>query len=554
MRIFRVMRSMVALGVFAAAPVMANDWVFINANVLTMNDDQPTAEAVVVENGRITYVGGSDQARALRPAGADIVDLDGLTLMPGIHDVHVHALEAGSTVGGNCWLQAERIRDMGAEVRACRDQQAGTDWLLAYGHSLEALLELDVSPKRLLDQWVSDRPVAIMDESSHSVWVNSRALKRMAIDRGTADPTGGVILRDADGEATGVLLDAAGEWAFDLALQPNSKAFELNYDGLAWSMDQLASNGITSIADARVYWQRGWLDVWHQAEQDGLLKARVNLGLWAYPLMDDDTQLNTLASLYHADPDSLIQTNQVKIYSDGIIHNTTAALKRPYQYNRPQTPPLGLNYFDEERLYRYIDRLQAVGFDMHIHTIGDRGVHEALNAIERAEDGREHRHRLTHVELVDDADLPRFKQLGVIADMQVAGAFSLPENHDWQEPYIGDRVHQSYRLGDLVDTGARVTLSSDWTVNSLNPFLGIERAVDRGEQSVDLDTALKAYTLNAAYALRSEDRTGSIETGKLADLIVIDQDPYQVPVTALSETTVLWTLLAGEITYQDPTF
>lgn len=530
------------------------NWVLVNADVLTMNDRQPTAEAVVIESGIITYVGDVETAQLHKPPEAETVDLDGLTLMPGIHDVHVHALEAGSTVGGNCWLESDRIRDMKDEILACKDRQAGTDWLLAYGHSLEDLLELDVVPRRLLDQWVDDRPVAIMDDSSHSVWVNSRALERMRVDRQTPDPTGGVILRDADGDATGVLLDSAGEWAFDLALQPNPLAFNLNYDGLAWAMDRLAENGITSIADARVYWKRGWLDVWYEAEARNILTTRVNLGLWAYPLMDDEEQLETLASLYHVDPDGLVQANQIKIYSDGIIHNTTAALKEPYDHNLPQTPPLGLNYFDQPRLARYIERLQAVGFDFHIHAIGDRGVHEALNAIERTDDGGDHRHRLTHVELVDDADLNRFRQLGVMADMQVTGPYTLPSNHYWQEPYIGERAFRAYRLRDLVDSGARVTLSSDWTVNPLNPFQGIEHAIDREEQSVDLDTALKAYTLNAAHALRSEDRTGSIEPGKLADLIVIDHNPYRVPVTSISETTVLWTLLAGETTYINPGF
>ncbi len=325
----------------------------------------------------------------------------------------------------------------------------------------------------------------------------------------------------------------------------------VNYEGLQWVMDELPQFGITSISDARVYWKRGWLKVWHQAEENEDLTVRVNLGLWAYPNEDDESQIEYLKKQFRYDPERLMQINQIKIYSDGIIHNTTAALKEPYNVSLYGVPATGLNYFDEQRLTKYIARLQPSGYDFHIHTIGDRGVHEALNAIESNRSEKpDHRHRLTHVEMIDDDDLPRFAKLNAIADMQVAGKFTLPENQYWQEPYLGKRAFRTYRLKDLHDSGAHYVLSSDWTVNDLNPFIGIHNAVNRGEQSITVEQALNAYTKAAAYVMRSEKRTGSIETGKEADLVVIDRDILAVPRKSIKNIRVLLTMLSGQVTYQ----
>jgi predicted amidohydrolase YtcJ len=536
-----------------AEPTTTNSaTVFINADLITMTDAPHLHDALAVRDGRIEFIGSSQQAQQRYQQDADIIDLEGLTIMPGIHDSHVHALEAGAEVGGNCWLEADNLAGLRQPLLDCRQHQVGTDWLTAYGHELHWFIEED-NPRQLLDQWISDRPVVIMEQSSHSAWVNSEALARLNYHADSHNPPGGIILRDKHGEPNGILLETAAEAAFDLAYQPTEESFDLYYDGLLWAMDEMARHGITSIADARVYWQRGWLDVWHQAELDGALKTRVNLGLWAYPLMADAAQIDFLKQQYRYDPKRLLQINQIKIYSDGIIHNTTAALKQPYQHSLPDVPTRGLNYFDQSRLAHYIAQLQPAGFDFHIHTIGDRGVHEALNAI-ASHPAPQQRHRLTHVEMVDDHDLPRFAQLGVIADMQVAGDFTLPHNHDWQRPYIGDRIDQAYRLKDLLDSQATVVLSSDWTVSSLNPFIGIHNAVNRGEQSIRVEQALAAYTRDAAFLMRSEERTGTLEVGKHADLIVIDQNPLTVAPQQLRDTRVLLTMMNGDITFQHDDF
>ncbi len=531
------------------------DLLFIHGHVITMNDDLPQAEAVAIKNGKIIYVGNNKQAMMLAGRYSKVINLHGRTMIPGFHDVHIHALEAGSEVGGNCWLKGSRLKALKPQLLSCLQKQQGTDWLLAYGHELETLLEESQDPRGLLDSWINDRPVAIMEQSSHSVWANSKALIAAGITASDKNPRGGIIMRYTSGprvgEPNGILLETAGEQVYDLALKPNPTAALINYEGLQWVMDELPQFGITSISDARVYWKRGWLKVWHQAEENEDLTVRVNLGLWAYPNEDDESQIEYLKKQFRYDPERLMQINQIKIYSDGIIHNTTAALKEPYNVSLYGVPATGLNYFDEQRLTKYIARLQPSGYDFHIHTIGDRGVHEALNAIESNRSEKpDHRHRLTHVEMIDDDDLPRFAKLNAIADMQVAGKFTLPENQYWQEPYLGKRAFRTYRLKDLHDSGAHYVLSSDWTVNDLNPFIGIHNAVNRGEQSITVEQALNAYTKAAAYVMRSEKRTGSIETGKEADLVVIDRDILAVPRKSIKNIRVLLTMLSGQVTYQ----
>lgn len=541
------------------------DLILTDGVIFTADANNQLAQALAIKDGLIIAVGQRDKVMSYAGQHTKIEALQGAMVLPGIHDSHVHVLEAGSEVGGNCWLEpVENFRDYGPQLKACARKARGSEWLLAYGHDLEALMEATEHPAQLLDQLVGDRPVAIMEQTSHSSWVNSKALSLAGYTRKTQDPSGGVIVRDAHGHPNGILLETASERIFDLALQPSQVAFELNYDGLLWSLEQLAQNGITSFSDARVYWKRGWMEVWKQAEKDGKLTARANLGLWAYPTMNDQEQLKILRSMYEYNPDGLLQVNQIKLYSDGIIHNTTAALKAPYVEGSGPFPEnlqnQGLNYFSQSRIQTYIESLQDVGFDFHIHAIGDRGVHEALNAIEAAQNyGNRHlkqrrntdyRHRLTHVEMIDDADLPRFSQLNVIADMQVAGEFTHPHNHKWQAPYIGDRAYNAYRLNDLQQSGAKVVLSSDWTVSPLNPFIGIQSAVDRGEQSITLRQAIKAYTINAAYLMRQENETGSLEVGKAADLIVIDRNLFEIKTSEISQTKVLLTMLEGETVWK----
>lgn len=533
-------------------PPASDEFVFYNGEIYTVNPSQEWAEAIYVKEGIIEYVGNNEEALARVGENVERIDLEGAFLMPGLHDVHLHPLEAATEnfhfIVNDTEEDAEAYQ---RDIERAARQNAGEDWLLGWGHWINVPLEAERLPKLIIDEVVADRPVAIMEQTSHSVWCNSQALALLGIDDDTPNPPGGIIMRTEEGEANGLLIDNAGNLLFDVALAPTPERATKDYDGLVnYALPELARYGITSIADARTYWQRNHHQTWQKVADDGQLTLRVNLGLWAYPDAEDEDQLAVLKDLYQTNPNSLLQINQVKLYCDGIIHNTTAAMHDDYHIDYFGLPTnKGLHYFTAERIAQYIDELESVGFDFHIHTIGNRGVHEALNAIEQAGSATG-RHRLTHVEYVDASDLPRFATLNVTADAQVAGDFTQPDQ--WHEnDYLVDATlnENIVPLKSLQEAGARITLSSDWDVSTVNPMVGLQNAVTRHPQALSLEEAIKAYTINAAYVLRQEDRVGSLEVGKLADFIILDSNIFDIPANEINQVEVEETYLQGQLVY-----
>ena len=548
---------------------------WLNGDIYTVNKAQPWAEAMVIEQGQLLFVGPESEAKAWVNENTQIHDLKGKTVLPGLHDVHLHPLEASSEEI-QCILDSSETVSIWVEnIKACSKQNPAADktgapngeWLLGWGHSILTLVESSTEPRTLLDALNESRPIAIMEETSHSVWVNSKALELLKLDGIITEQNiaGGAVLLNEQGKSTGVLLDGAGDLAFDMAMAETPERLERNYQSLLAGLDEVAKNGITSIVDARIYWQRGYLKAWQRARDENALTARSVLSLWAYPNINDEEQIKHLTSLYENDVESMLRINQIKFYSDGITHNATSALLAPYEAGAyyEEVGPVGLNYFDEKRLTHYATELSKVGFNMHIHAIGDRAVRESLNAIEAAQlanasvdnkriEGKGMgRHRLTHVEMVADVDKKRFADLNVIADFQLAGEFTHPENFEEMEPLIGERAHSQLPVRDIYDTGAIVTLSSDWDVSSLSPFVGMQNSLTRGAQSLpDLASAIEAYTINGAYVMDQDHITGSLEKGKEADFIVIDQNPFEIDVNKINTIKVLKTILAGDVVYQ----
>ncbi|MEM8888564.1 MAG: amidohydrolase [Bacteroidota bacterium] len=529
-------------------PNNSSEKLFFNGEIYTVNPDQAWARAIYVKDGLIEYVGDDEGGKAMASADAEMIDLRGAFMMPGIHDVHVHPLEAATdnfqfTVNDNIQVAEDYAIDVADAVAA----NPGNGWLLGWGHWIDVPLSATRLPKEILDDEAPDRPVAIMEQTSHSVWCNSKALELMGVDANTPNPPGGIIMRDANGEANGLLIDNAGNLLLDLALAPTPEGAERDYEGLVnVALPEMAKYGITSICDARTYWKREHHKTWQKVANDGKLTARVNLGLWAYPTEADASQLAALKAMYSNDPNSLLKINQIKLYADGIIHNTTSAMHDDYLVDYFGLPTnKGLNYFDQQRLSDYIAALEGTGFDFHIHAIGNRGVHEALNAIE-ASGTSNGRHRLTHVEYVDPADYARFAQLNVTADAQVAGDFSQPDQWHENDYLIGAALNENnIPIKSLHEAQARISLSSDWDVSSLNPFIGLQNAVTRDPQALSLEEAIKAYTLNAAYVMRQETKVGSIEVRKEADLIILNKNIFDISPNRISSVKVDETYLQG---------
>jgi predicted amidohydrolase YtcJ len=507
----------------------------------------------LVKDGVITYVGTNEQAKAQASANVQVIDLQGQMMMPGIHDVHMHPLEASTNNFKFSLSNSEtNPENYAATVKQALQDNPGTDWLLGGGHSLETILSATRAPRLILDDISTTRPIGIMEQTSHSFWCNSKALEVLGITQLTPDPQGGIIGREANGVPNGLLIDNAGELLAEVALKATNTKEETDYQGLVgFALPEMAKYGITSACEARTFWKRNYHKVWQRIEAEGKLTARINLALWAYPTENDASQIQTLKSLYNNDNSKLLRINQIKLYMDGVVHNTTAALHTNYQEDiLGNGIGNGLNYFTQDRLAQYIAQLESTGFDFFIHSIGNRGTTEALNAIEKSGTSKG-RHRLTHLEMVQPSDLARFNALNVTADCQVAGSFTHPEHWSENASLVGTALADNLvPLKSLTTAKARLTLSSDWDVSTLNPFVGMQNAVTRSPQEISLAEAVKAYTINAAYTMRQEDKVGTIEVGKEADLIVLDRDIFSISPTSIGQTQVTSTYLRGKLVYQ----
>ncbi|MGB0861684.1 MAG: amidohydrolase family protein, partial [Saprospiraceae bacterium] len=261
----------------------------------------------------------------------------------------------------------------------------------------------------------------------------------------------------------------------------------------------------------------------------------------------DATQIATIKSLYSNDPNSLLKVNQIKLYSDGIIHSTTAAMHDDYLVDIfGMSTNNGLNYFTKDRIAHYIAELESTGFDFHIHALGNRAVSESLDAIEQSGTSNG-RHRLTHVEYVRPVDYPRFAALNVTADAQVAGDFTQPQYWSDNDHLVGSAVADNIMpIKSLAAENARITLSSDWDVSTVNPFVGLQNAVTRSPQELTLAAAIEAYTINAAYVMRQENIVGTLEVDKEADFIVLDRNLFEIQSTDINKTKVVDTYLKGK--------
>ncbi|QNM85020.1 amidohydrolase [Polaribacter pectinis] len=524
---------------------------YFNAKIFTADATNPWAEAILIDENEILFVGSNAEAEKNTDENATRIDLKGKVVLPGFHDVHMHPMEVGSTTTVFTLNEDETDPEnyISAIKKAATDNP-NVEWIIGFGHSINTLFNANRNPLEIIDEAVLDRPVIIMEQTSHSMWINSKGLELAGITASTPNPQGGIIVKEK-GVLQGILVDNAGDVVFQQAVSALNDA-DGEYKGMVeYVLPELAKYGITSVSDARTYWKRDQHKTWKKLADDNELTARFNLGLWAYPTENDDTQIATLKSLFSNDENSLLKINQIKLYADGITHNTTAALHTDYKedfFNQPTNN--GLNYFTESRTAKYIKELEAVGFDFHIHAIGNRGVTEALNAIQQSGTTKG-RHRLTHVEMVTSADLNRFKTLNVTADAQVGGEFTQPQYwHDNDHLLGSDLADNQVPIKSLKDASARITLSSDWNVSSLNPFVGIQNAVTRVPQNISLEEAIKAYTLNGAYVMRQEDKVGSLKEGKLADFVVLDKDIFTISANQINQTKVVLTVFDGEEIYK----
>ncbi|CAH7224019.1 Urease [Vibrio chagasii] len=538
----------------SAVQNQAADQIFTNADIYGHRE----SDSIVTHNGKIIFIGDLEQAKTFQGQNTDVIDLGNAFVLPGFIDNHNHVFESASELGGTCELDSEAtLEEQIPYLEACKinADSNGRGWLMGYGFSLESTLNSDseYTPLEIIDSVFPDRPVVIMEQTSHSMWVNSKALKIARISPQSPDPQGGAYLKDpASGKLNGILLDNAGDQIMEMAWNSQSELFEQSYQGLMYGLEEAAAHGITTIGDGRMYWKRGWYDVWLEAEQNQDLTARVSLRPWVYPSMAMPSQLEVFEKMYSDNKSRLLLVDQVKMYSDGIFINGTAKTLAPYLDTYLPNSPNGLNYIPPAQMKQWLTALEKIGFSAHIHAIGDGAVRESLDAIESVrKQGSQKPYTLTHVELINDEDVPRFKQLGVTADFQVGSDYVAQHDHEWANAFLGARRAKAMmNLDAILKTDANITLSSDWNVHDINPLVGIANSLIMGKSGLtDIYTAIDAYTLNAAKSLGIENITGSIEVGKSADFTILDKDITTLSARGIAKTQVLMTVLRGDVVY-----
>ncbi|EST35789.1 amidohydrolase [Streptomyces roseochromogenus] len=541
---------------------MHADLLFTDGPVLTSGGPEGrTATAVAVTGGRITAVGG-DELRDLAGPGTEVVDLAGRLLLPGFQDAHVHPVPAGLELAQCDLSGTPTAEESVAAVRAYADAHPEREWILGGGWSMEAFAG-GTPTKELLDAVVPDRPVYLPNRDHHGAWVNSRALRLAGIDRDTPDPADGRIERDASGEPSGTLQEGAMQLVGRLT-PPATPADRLA--ALLHAQRHLHALGITAWQDALVGDFLGMDDpaeAYLAAVRDGSLTARVVGALW-WDRGRGAEQIPELVEKRAALSQGRFRAGTVKLMLDGVAENGTAALLDPYLDRCGcATANRGKSFIDPAQLPKYVTELDALGFQCHFHALGDRAVRDALDAVEaaRAANGPgDTRPHLAHLQVVHPDDVPRFARLGATANIQPLWAAHEPQMDELTIPFLGpERAAWQYPFGALLRSGARLAAGSDWPVSSPDPLQGVHVAVNRiepggtgpvflPEERLGLADALTAYTAGSAYVNHLDD-TGRVAVGALADLVVLDRDPFAGPPEEIAETGVALTYVDGERVY-----
>lgn len=529
--------------------------ILTGAPVYTVDAARPWAGALAIAGGRIAAVGTEAEVRELASARTEVVELDGGLVLPGFQDAHVHALH-GALSWMRCDLHEATTRAAVLDaVAAYAAAHPGLEWIVGEGWGRN-LFERGLPHRDMLDAVVDDRPVFLLDRDEHVGWANSRALERAGIDSSSVDPQGGRIERAPDGAPTGILHEHAKDAVQSLCPEPSA---EEHVEALTRGQAYLHSLGITS-------WQDPWitepeLQAYRTLCERGDLTARVVLALlWERDAGRD--QIERLRDQRSRATLGRLRASTAKIFQDGIVENFTAALLGPYfDSEGGVTSNSGLSMIEPERLRREVALLEAEGFQVHVHAIGDRAVRETLDAFEgaRAANGPgDHRHHIAHIQVVDPADIPRFGSLGVVANAQPLWACNEVDMTELTMPFLGpERSAHQYPFGSLHRAGATLAFGSDWPVSTPDPLAEIEVAVRRvspedraaepflPQESVDLETAVAAFTINSAYVNRQEAVTGSLEPGKLADVVVLDRNIFEPSSGPPGDARVVLTLVDG---------
>ena len=548
----------------AHSSVQAASFVLTNGKIYTVNENKPWAEAVAIDGKKIVYVGDNAGAAEHVGEGTEQIDLNGRMVLPGFIESHIHIAMGGATTSGVILEMSDTLDAVLKKVKDYAD--ANPDKKTIFGASYNAFLFDEKGPnKKLLDEIVPDRPVYLMDHTLHSVWVNSKALEVAGITSESSDPNGGQYIRDENGEPSGSV--KGGPAHLPILVATEAITAESMRESIPPVLEGLTEFGYTSAMDlgSPIATEAG-LQAIVDIDNEGKLPVRVSLTHYINTPALAKTAIEDLEKYAGQFKSEHVWMDSLKITTDSVLENQKAAMLEPYLTTKER----GAMMFDQQELQRMVLGVAEKGYNVINHAIGDWAVRENLDAYEAARKASYKKPRLTitHTQMVHPEDRARFGELEVI--VQTTGNWAVP-NPSYIE-HVGKERYETlqFPFRDWLDNGAIVALGSDWPATpggfevGVNPFINMQSAMHRvapaahiedlgsineklppPEQVMTLEEAIKGYTINGAKQLGIEDKVGSIEVGKFADIIVLDQNLFEVPKDRIYKTKVLATMMDG---------
>ena len=546
-----IMATATALSARPAAAQHA-DLILTNARVYTADAAHPRAQAVAVRDGRIVFTGSAQEAEALRGPATRVVDVNGKTVIPGMIDAHGHLTGLGTALRN---VDVTGTRSLAEVVDRVKQRAARTPagaWIEGRGWDQNDWGDQSFPSHRTLSDAVPDRPVVLGRVDGHAIFVNAKAMELAGVSKATKDPVGGRILRDANGEPTGVFIDNAMQLIYRKVPAETSNETR---EGIRLAMRELNRFGLTGIGDAGA----GCNDIrtYEQMARSNELTARNYVMISAGGACMDS--LLSIGPRSNMDGKNMLHVRSIKAYSDGALGSRGAKLLAPYS---DEPGHVGLTVTPADELQDIAVRALRAGFQLNVHAIGDGANRDVLDVFEAAlkqVPKADHRFRIEHAQVISPSDIPRFAQLGVIPSMQAVHQTS---DMYWAEGRLGpDRIGGAYAWRSLLNTGVVIAGGSDFPVESADPLFSFHAAVSRQDaknwpaggwqpqERMTREEALNHLTIWAAYAAFAEQQTGSITPGKLADIVVLSKDIMTVPAEEILTTKVEMTIVGGKIVY-----
>jgi len=551
-----ILPAIFVLAAACSSPRPTADTVVTNARVYTLNAAEPWAEAVAVRDGRILAVGSAKDISRHKGEGTKVVDAGGRLVLPGLADSHVHFVSGSLNLADIDLAGAKTLAEIQGRIRTFVEADPQAGWVQGRGWMYPAFPG-NMPHKKFLDEIVPDRPAHMRCADGHSSWVNSRALALAGIDRRTADPEDGRIVRDENGEPTGALLESAAHLVSKLIPEPTP---EETLAAIRRGLAETARLGVVLVHGMGGEFEA--LDLFDQLRREGSLTTRLSVSMWIDAPGPTDRDWKAYEDARAKFDDEWISLGGIKLMLDGVIDSGTGAMLDPYEGQKENKGKL---FWEPEDYKKAVAAFNARGLQVSTHSIGDAAIRLSLDAYEagqRAAGDPDVRNKIEHAEDIAAVDIPRFGRLGVIGSFQPLHANPDPAwIGSWIKNAGPEREQRAFAWQAVLDGGGRLAFGSDWPVVTVNPWPGIQVAVTRQDlegkpeggwlprHKVSLADAVYAYTMGGAYAMHREKEEGSLEAGKLADLILVSQNIFEIDPHRISETKVLLTMVGGRIVH-----